>query len=282
MRRRQRMDYVSIGFRMTEKKEQLQEIVDRITQYAHGRRYPQPKASSESTSATARSSVVGSAPPQAPRHATPSSAPSTNIAAASPTVAAIAGESAQVSRQAQLKVLAAQIMQCTKCPLHQQRIQAVPGSGVLDPAVMVIGEAPGANEDKHGKPFIGRAGQYLDKWLESIDVYRTQNAYISNIIKCRPPENRDPLPAEIAHCKPYLEQQIELIKPKVLLIAGRIAAHHLFDIKDSLATMRTQQYTFQNIPTRVTYHPSAVLRNPNLRRLVWEDLQTLKALIAEQ
>ena len=190
--------------------------------------------------------------------------------------------STELSRIEQLKMLNAQILQCQKCPLHQTRTHAVPGSGVLDPMVLIIGEAPGANEDKYGKPFVGRSGKYLDKWLDSINMYRTENVYIANIIKCRPPQNRDPAPKEIIECMPYLKAQVELIRPKVILVLGRIAAHHLFNIKDSLATMRNNAYSFDNIPTIVTYHPSAVLRNPNLRQPVWDDLKKLQRLVSEQ
>jgi len=185
-------------------------------------------------------------------------------------------------RRRALKALAERVMACQKCPLHQKRTQAVPGEGVLDPDVLVIGEAPGANEDRYGKPFVGRAGQYLDKWLQAINISRTTNAYIANIIKCRPPNNRDPAPAEITQCMPYLKEQIALIRPKIILVAGRIAAHHLFDIRDSLAMMRRSVRTFHDIRTIITYHPSAVLRNPSLRRPVWEDLQKMQKLITEE
>ena len=190
--------------------------------------------------------------------------------------------STELSRIEQLKILNAQILQCQKCPLHQTRTHAVPGSGVLDPMVLIIGEAPGANEDKYGKPFVGRSGKYLDKWLDSINMHRTENVYIANIIKCRPPQNRDPALQEITECMPYLKAQVELIRPKVILVLGRIAAHHLFNIKDSLATMRNNAYSFNSIPTIVTYHPSAVLRNPNLRQPVWDDLKKLQHLVSEQ
>ena len=280
---------------MNGKRAQIRGVLNRIIHYGRGVWYergaPSDVASSGDASSVAASAAVSSAtPPHLPTHAPPSHTSSPHSSLVRDGMPAHADLSAHddasgddvQSRHDRLKALYAQIAQCVKCPLHQHRIQTVPGSGVLDPDVMVIGEAPGANEDKYGKPFVGRAGKYLDKWLESIDIYRAQNAYIANIIKCRPPQNRDPVPAEIAHCKPYLERQIRLVRPKVILVAGRIAAHHLFDITDTLARMRVNRYVFQDIPAMVTYHPSAVLRNPNLRRPVWEDLQRLKQLIAER
>lgn len=254
-----------IGLTMNNERIRLLTITNRITQYARGLWYPAPVQSA--TNNTAADTATTPAPTATARKPTEPT-PATHLSSQ--------------SRPERLKALYARIAPCTKCPLHQHRTQTVPGSGVLDPDVLIIGEAPGANEDKYGKPFIGKAGRYLDKWLESIDIYRTQNAYIANIIKCRPPQNRDPTPHEIAQCKPYLEEQIDIVRPKTILIVGRIAARHLFDINDSLAAMRTNQHTFRSIPTLITYHPSAVLRNPSLRPPVWEDLKKLKRLIAEQ
>lgn len=259
---------------MNNKISRLRNMLHQVAHYVGGIRYIQP-VSAHSHSILQKYIAKHTNPsPKNPVRPTPPAPGAT-----SPVVAQSADDSEGLTRQAKLKALAKQIMQCNKCPLHTERIQAVPGIGVLDPVVMVIGEAPGANEDKHGKPFIGRAGQYLDKWLEAIEIYRTQNAYIANIIKCRPPQNRDPVLDEIKQCRPYLEQQIELIRPRTILIVGRIAAHHLLGIEDTLAKMRTSQYMFRGIPTFVTYHPSAVLRNPQLRRPVWEDMQKLKAFI---
>ena len=182
-------------------------------------------------------------------------------------------------RHTALTSLTAQIKKCVLCKLSQGRTHAVPGVGVLDPLVMVIGEAPGANEDAQGEPFVGRAGRYLDKWLASIDLYRSKNAYIANIIKCRPPNNRDPLADEITSCTPYLIRQIEIIKPKTILAVGRISGQHLLKENMTLGAMRARQHSFMGIPLFVTYHPSAVLRNPQWRAPVWEDLQRVRDFI---
>jgi DNA polymerase len=154
----------------------------------------------------------------------------------------------------------------------------VPGYGVLDPLVMCIGEAPGRDEDLQGEPFVGKAGQYLDKWFAAIGLDRRKHCYIANILKCRPPQNRDPEPAESEACLPYLERQIELIRPKTILTLGRISTQILLNTTEGLGKLRKKVYTFKNIPLLPTYHPSAVLRNPDLRRAVWEDLKRLKEL----
>ena len=185
-------------------------------------------------------------------------------------------------RSKRLAELEAEVRACRLCALGSQRTNAVPGMGVLDPLIMVIGEAPGANEDAQGKPFVGRAGQYLDKWLQSIDLSRDTNVYIGNIIKCRPPNNRDPRPDEIAACYPYLLRQLKIVRPRMLLIVGRIAAQTLLETKMSLGNMRGQIFHIADVPTVVTYHPSAVLRNPQWRRPVWDDLRFLRSSLNAQ
>ena len=153
------------------------------------------------------------------------------------------------------------------------------GEGKLQPLAMVVGEGPGADEDASGRPFVGRAGQYLDRWLASIGLSRQSNAYIANIVKCRPPGNRDPEADEVEACLPYLKRQVELIQPRSILCLGRTAAHTLLSSTDSIQQMRSRWYRFDSIPVLVTYHPSAVLRNPNLRAAVWEDLKRLAAFL---
>jgi uracil-DNA glycosylase family 4 len=180
---------------------------------------------------------------------------------------------------AKLKELLGKIANCTKCDLHFNRLQAVAGEGVFNPLVMVIGEGPGEEEDKKGKPFVGRAGQYLDKWLKAINLDRHTNCYIGNIVKCRPPENRDPHPEEIEMCLPYLEQQLILIKPKFLLTVGRISSQTLIGSKKGISSLRGGTYFYKQFPLVPTFHPSAVLRDQSLRPLVWEDLKLLRALI---
>jgi uracil-DNA glycosylase family 4 len=176
-----------------------------------------------------------------------------------------------------LSALSQAVSQCQSCPLHATRTCAVPGMGVLQPDVVVVGEAPGADEDTAGQPFVGKSGQYLDKWLESIGLSRQTNCYITNVVKCRPPSNRDPHTDEIAACSGYVRQQIALLKPKAILACGRFAAQTLLDSPSALIRLRSLQNFYEGIPVFVTYHPAAVLRNPqDLRRPVWEDMKLLK------
>ncbi|MFP4114420.1 MAG: uracil-DNA glycosylase [Spirochaetales bacterium] len=158
-------------------------------------------------------------------------------------------------------------------------MKAVPGDGVLDPLVMVIGEGPGADEDRRGLPFVGRAGQFLDKWLEAIDLDRNTNVYIGNIVKCRPPGNRDPRPNESETCLPYLREQIDLIRPRAILTVGRVSTGILVGTNAGIGSLRGRTFYYNGIPLIPTYHPSGVLRNPDLKRPVWEDLKRLRALI---
>ncbi|MFP4567147.1 MAG: uracil-DNA glycosylase, partial [Spirochaetaceae bacterium] len=155
---------------------------------------------------------------------------------------------------------------------------AVPGMGVLDPLVMIIGEGPGGEEDRKGLPFVGRAGQYLDKWLHAIGLSRERDVYITNIVKCRPPGNRDPQTAEIDACTPYLGRQIDIVRPRSILALGRFAGSRLSGRMDSLGKMRGRTFDFKGVPVVVTYHPSGVLRNPEYRRPVWDDLRRLREI----
>jgi uracil-DNA glycosylase family 4 len=189
-----------------------------------------------------------------------------------------AGFGLSEERLHQLASIAARIHKCERCPLHQGRMKAVPGAGVLDPLVMVIGEAPGAEEDRRGIPFVGRAGRYLDKWLDAINVSRDQNAFIGNIVKCRPPGNRDPNPGESDACIRYLKEQIDVIRPVTILTVGRIASSILIGSSAGIGALRGTTYSYNGIPLIPTYHPAAVLRNPALRQPVWDDLKRLAAL----
>ena len=149
--------------------------------------------------------------------------------------------------------------------------------GVSSPDVLVVGEGPGADEDISGLPFVGKAGQYLDKWLEAIGMSRHKDCFIANVVKCRPPENRDPRDDETEACLPYLRRQIEILRPRIILTVGRIAAITLIGEETSLGRLRGRTYRFNGIPLIPTYHPSGVLRDPSLRGPVWEDLKRLKA-----
>lgn len=163
------------------------------------------------------------------------------------------------------------VMNCTACGLDKTRTQTVFGVGNINADLMIIGEAPGFNEDKQGEPFVGRAGQLLNAMLESIGFDRG-SVYIANILKCRPPNNRDPQPEEVSLCTSFLEKQIALVKPKLLLGLGRIAAHYLLNDKSSLSQLRGKTFQYGDTPLIVTYHPAYLLRNPVDKGKAYEDL----------
>ena len=167
------------------------------------------------------------------------------------------------------------IKSCTKCDLGCSRNNFVFGAGDPQANLMLIGEAPGREEDLQGKPFVGAAGKLLDKMLEAIH-FKREEVYIANILKCRPPENRDPRPDEIETCKPYLFQQIELIQPKIILALGRVSAQVLLETKSALGQLRGRFHDFQGIRFMATYHPAALLRYQQYKRPTWEDLQLLR------
>ncbi len=178
-----------------------------------------------------------------------------------------------------LKALEERVANCTSCPLGSLRTQTVFGEGTIPARLMVIGEGPGADEDVSGRAFVGRAGQYLDSWLKAIHLERDKGVYLANIIKCRPPENRDPLYEEKVACLPYLKRQIQLVNPQILLLVGRTAAQTLLESEANLGEMRGRFHRYEGIPAIVTYHPAAVLRNVDLKRPVWEDLQRVAAFL---
>ncbi|PKN72619.1 MAG: uracil-DNA glycosylase [Candidatus Cloacimonetes bacterium HGW-Cloacimonetes-3] len=164
---------------------------------------------------------------------------------------------------------------CTLCPLHTGRIRFVYGEGDSDAKVMVIGEGPGEQENLSGRPFVGKAGNLLDKMLIAINLPR-KDVYIANIVKCRPPGNRNPEAAERLACMPYLVEQIQIVQPKMLLIVGLVAAQSLLGNTNTLQWHRENKHEFLGIPAYVTYHPAALLRNPNWKRPAWEDLQAFQ------
>lgn len=175
------------------------------------------------------------------------------------------------------------IATCTACKLSKTRNKTVPGVGDRAPTWMVIGEAPGENEDRQGEPFVGKAGQLLDAMLAAVGKKRSQGVFISNVIKCRPPGNRNPEPDEIAACAPYLKRQIALASPKLLLAAGKFAAQTLLNRDDTVAAMRASNekgVQFADIPVVVTYHPSYLLRSPLEKGKAWDDLLKARALVA--
>ncbi|HJS22396.1 MAG TPA: uracil-DNA glycosylase [Steroidobacteraceae bacterium] len=177
--------------------------------------------------------------------------------------------------------LRATVAGCKLCGLEKTRTQTVFGVGDPDADWMVIGEAPGADEDAQGEPFVGRAGQLLNSMLKAIGLERSQ-VYIANILKCRPPGNRDPKPEEAAHCTPYLERQIELIAPRIILVVGRIAAQNLLQTDTPIGRMRGRLYHFgpRATPVVVTYHPAYLLRSPGEKRKAWTDLLFAQDVLA--
>ncbi len=164
---------------------------------------------------------------------------------------------------------------CTKCPLSQTRTKAVFGGGDPQADLLFIGEAPGEQEDLQGVPFVGRAGKLLDKILAAIEL-RREDVYIANILKCRPPKNRTPHADEIEQCEPYLQRQIELIQPKLIICLGLTAAKTLLRVEYTLRQMRGEVYNYHAVDLIVTYHPAALLRNPNLKKAAWEDFQKVQ------
>jgi DNA polymerase len=192
-----------------------------------------------------------------------------------PQLPAPAGEASE-----RWQALRAEVLQCTRCPLHLTRTQGVFGVGPQRSDWLVIGEAPGAEEDRRGEPFVGAAGQLLDAMLRAIGLDRARNVYIANVLKSRPPGNRDPKPEEVAACLPYLVRQIALLQPKVMLAVGRIAAQSLLGTDAPLGRLRGRVHHFGelNTPLVVTYHPAYLLRSPGEKRKAWEDLKFARNL----
>jgi DNA polymerase len=185
--------------------------------------------------------------------------------------------------EGQWQALRAEVLGCTRCPLHATRTQSVFGVGNMQAEWLVIGEAPGAEEDRQGEPFVGRGGQLLDSMLRAIGVKRGENAYIANILKSRPPNNRDPKPEEVAACMPYLLRQIALIRPKIMLAVGRISAQNLLGTDTPIGRLRGRVHYFGelNTPLVVTYHPAYLLRSPGEKRKAWEDLKLARNVVRQ-
>jgi uracil-DNA glycosylase family 4 len=164
---------------------------------------------------------------------------------------------------------------CTLCP---HRTNAVPGEGNPNAKLFLVGEGPGATEDAQGRPFVGQAGSLLNGILDAIEIPR-ESVYITNIVKCRPPQNRKPLPDEIAACMPYLHRQLEIVKPKVILALGGTAGEALLGVRKSLGELRGKVHTYNGIPLIVTYHPAALLRNPHWKKPTWDDVRIARQLL---
>lgn len=179
-----------------------------------------------------------------------------------------------------LDEVASEINRCQRCPLHATRIKAVAGVGSVQAQWMFVGEAPGQNEDQQGLPFVGRGGQLLDAMIAALQMQRA-DVFIANVIKCRPPANRDPLPDEIAECEPYLHRQLALVKPKVIVALGLVSAQALLKTSEPLGKLRAQvhHYGTAKTPMIITYHPAYLLRSPGQKSKVWEDLLLARSVV---
>ena len=178
----------------------------------------------------------------------------------------------------ELDTVAALVRECTRCPLYRSATHPVPGEGNANARLMCVGEAPGAQEDASGRPFVGQAGQLLTKILGAIKLQR-EDVFIANVLKHRPPGNRNPLPNEVEACSPYLVRQIQLIRPSVILALGTFAAQTLLETKLSIGKLRGTIHQYHDIPVVVTYHPAALLRNPAWKRSTWEDVQLARRIL---
>lgn len=199
--------------------------------------------------------------------------PDAAAASAAPVGAEPAG--GQGSAAAVLSSFHDEICECTRCPLGQTRNRFVFGSGNPEAGIMFVGEAPGEEEDHQGLPFVGPAGRLLTRIIEAMELSR-EEVYICNVLKCRPPGNRDPAPEEVAACEPYLRRQIEIVQPKVICCLGRHAAHALLKTDLPLSRLRGSLHEYAGIPVIVTYHPGALLRNEGFKRPTWEDVQWVR------
>ncbi|WP_420447939.1 uracil-DNA glycosylase [Candidatus Palauibacter sp.] len=189
-----------------------------------------------------------------------------------------AATGAEIGEAPDLEALAGLVAACSRCSLHEVRKKPVFGEGAADARVVCVGEAPGAREDETGRPFVGRAGRLLDRLLMSIGLPRS-SVYICNVLKSRPPRNRDPLPEEVAACAPYLLKQLALIEPEVIIAFGAFAARTLLETKSALGRLRGSVHRYSGYPVVVTYHPAALLRNPGWIRPTWEDLQMVRRML---
>jgi uracil-DNA glycosylase len=236
-----------------------------------------PRESVDASAAKASDAVPASRshPPAGRGHPPASPDAPEGISVGTPTVELFGGS---LSSLDSLEAVAKAVASCTKCPLYSTATNPVPGEGDAHAKLMCVGEAPGATEDETGRPFVGAAGQLLTKILAAIDLPREQ-VFICNVLKHRPPGNRNPLPQEVTACSPYLIRQIELIRPKVILALGTFAAQTLLDTKTSIGKLRGQVHRYYGVPLVVTYHPAALLRNPGWKRPTWEDVQLARRIL---
>jgi len=242
----------------------LDESIDLLT---GGFKRPRPKNIHHQIVPDATSPIHAGSVPQAPGP----------VAEGPPAAGANAVNSAEVTGG--LGRIVSEVADCTLCGLCETRTKTVPGEGAENPLVVIIGEGPGADEDREGRPFIGKAGRYLDTWLNAIELNRGRDCFITNIVKCRPPGNRDPNPDESDACTAYIERQIDLLRPRAILTLGRVAIQRLTGSSRGIGALRGETYLYRDVPVIPTYHPSGVLRNPQYRPDVWDDLRRLKDIV---
>ncbi len=192
-----------------------------------------------------------------------------------PAVPAVTRPAADVTAPATLETLAAQAAVCRACVLCETRNKVVFGTGNPNAELMFVGEGPGAEEDRRGLPFVGAAGEKLNQIIAAIGFSRDE-VYIANIVKCRPPDNRNPQPAEVEACRHFLARQIDLVRPKVIVALGKVAAQSLLGSNDAVTRMRGHWWEVRGVPMRVTYHPAALLRDSSLRKPTWEDMRLVR------
>ena len=218
--------------------------------------------------------------PAAPKIVAAPAAPQAPVPPAGLTVGAENDElfNSEIMRHDSLSSIASTIAKCTRCSLYKTANKSVPGEGDPKARLVCVGEAPGASEDETGLPFVGAAGQLLTKILLAVDLKR-EDVFITNVVKHRPPGNRNPMPNEIEACSPYLIRQLELIQPKVIVAFGTFAAQTLLNTKTPIGKLRGEVHRYHGIPLVVTYHPAALLRNPSWKRPTWEDVQLARRIL---
>jgi len=194
---------------------------------------------------------------------------------------ALKAEEERVDAAETLEDIQRDLGQCTRCPLHQGRTNLVFGEGSPRADLMFVGEAPGEDEDRQGRPFVGRSGQLLTDIIVKGLKMRREDVYIGNIVKCRPPKNRDPLPEEAQTCMPFLHRQIRAVRPKVICALGKVATHYLLGTAEPISKLRHRFHDLEGIPVMPTYHPSFLLRQPEMKRETWEDVKLIIARLQD-
>ena len=187
-------------------------------------------------------------------------------------------KSEKIDKQSQLKVLIEQVSNCTDCSLSELRTNSVFGEGNINADLVFVGEAPGRDEDLVGKPFVGAAGQLLTKIIQAMNLSR-EDVYITNVLRCRPPGNRNPLPEEVIACQGYLKKLLKIINPKIVCTLGKFASQTILDRGDSISRMRGKFFDLDNITIMPTFHPAYLLRNPSGKKLVWQDMKQILAFL---